>query len=627
MNIKNIKRYSKVSKSILIKKLISKLTNKIINNLQGIRDRNASTYSIDYLSYFSLSKSKFDLFKQLDISLKEDEYSDFKKSILNHDFRLLSDEGKNLNRKESYDILQSKFHKGLIPTSTKCYNFISDDYKQIDWQSDFNNSYTWSYALSKNISYGKNNGADIKVPWELGRLQHLPSLAYIYKSSGEDEILNEIKNQLFDFIASNPPNYGVQWLTAMDVGIRLVNILITLHIIEFGNSFDNNQIKIIESYLFDHFIFIKNNDEFSDGMRGNHYLSNICSIIIYLAFIDENESKEALLNKYINIINREIKHQFNEDGTNFEASTRYHIFTSQMLFTVDLVLKSVLNIEDSLVNLDKILSFTNMLLKNDFPPQFGDNDSGFYWKILNNEQLTYGYFKNNINVVHKYKSLIYRNLGYVYTTFNDFELHFKCGKLGQNGKGGHDHNDNLSYCLYFNKVPIVVDPGTFCYTSDFAERNKFRSTSYHNVVTVEDKEQNEFQENVIDDMFWLDTDVHNPKIELIENKIKGSIYYCGKRLVRTISHISNEILVSDKYNNDINKVLRLHLHPEVAIEAVEKNVYKLLIDKYVVQLTIDNADSRLESFDFSPEYGVKLLSKRIVIETNENEIIHSYKEI
>ena len=128
-------------------------------------------------------------------------------------------------------------------------------------------------------------------------------------------------------------------------------------------------------------------------------------------------------------------------------------------------------------------------------------------------------------------------------------------------------------------------------------------------------------------MFWLDTDVHNPKIELIDYKINGSIYYCGKRLERSISYISNEIVVSDKYNNDINKILRLHLHPEVVIKTVEKNVYKLLIDKVVVQLTIKNADSRLESFDFSPEYGVKQLSKRIVLESNENEIIHSFKEI
>jgi len=571
---------------------------------------------------------KFKLFSSLGLDVNTEELEDYSNNVLDHNFKLLSDNVSNLNKVDSYNSLQSKFPKSLIPMTTQCFNLISDDYKLIDWQSDFNNNYNWPMEWSKNISYGNNIGSDIKVPWELGRLQHLPNLAYCYSLNNDSRFVKEIKNQLFDFMASNPPNFGVQWLSAMDVGIRLVNIILTIQTLEHVvDLFNRKETNLIDSYLFDHYLFIKNNDEYSDGMRGNHYLSNICSILIYLSFIEENDSKYTLLSKYVNILNREINHQFYEDGTNFESSTRYHIFTSQMILTVDIVLQSLYPNKYKLNNLDSIMSFTSNLLKYDFPPQYGDNDSGFFWKIINNESNTYNALKNfidsNYNIRHSEK---YKDLGYIVKSQNEFDIHFKCGKLGQNGKGGHDHNDNLSYCLYYKKNPFVVDPGTFCYTSNFEKRNKYRSTSMHNVLFVDNCEQNNFQENIIDDMFWMDTDKSNPKIR-VDNNIEGTIDYCGKHLKRTINTNSNKITVTDIYNNEINKRIHIHLHPNVKIESVENNVYKLCTIESVILLIIETGKSYLENYEFSPEYGVKHKANRVVIESSEMTIIHSYKEI
>jgi hypothetical protein len=628
MNLKNIKRYSRISKPILLKKVISRFNNKIINRLQALRDTNASTYSIDYLSYFKLASSNFNLFDALDINIDQDNLIEYCNSISNHKFKLLSNKEKDLNRELSFDQIQNKLHKGLIPTTTKCFNIIADNYNQIEWQTDFNNNYSWNYALSKNIVYGNNIGSDIKVPWELGRFQHLPNLAYLYTITHDNNLVSEIKNQIFDFMASNPPNYGVQWISAMDVGIRLVNLIFTLQIIQFRILFTEKEIELIESYLFDHYIFIKNNDEYSDGMRGNHYLSNICSIVIYLSFIEDRDTNISLLNKYINILNREIEHQFNSDGTNFESSTRYHIFTSQMILTVDIVLNYIFQDKYKITDIEKILSFTSKLLEYPFPPQFGDNDSGFYWKITNDESETYkhmkSYIESNYNVS---KSNIYNDLGYIHKELLNLDLHFKCGKLGQNGKGGHDHNDNLSYCLYTNKIPLVVDPGTYCYTSDFSQRNKFRSNSYHNVVSIDDEEQNEYQENIIDDMFWLDTNRADTKLIVKQNRIVGSIYYCGKQLEREIEFDSSIINISDLYNSKIDKYLNIHLHPDVEVVNVENNVYKLCINEHEVELNIKNGISKVQEYEFSPEYGVKQLSKRIVIESYSEKIIHTYKEL
>jgi uncharacterized heparinase superfamily protein len=56
--------------------------------------------------------------------------------------------------------------------------------------------------------------------------------------------------------------------------------------------------------------------------------------------------------------------------------------------------------------------------------------------------------------------------------------------VGQNGNGGHAHNDLSSYELSYG-APVVVDSGTYLYTADPAARDVFRSSRAHNVVVVD----------------------------------------------------------------------------------------------------------------------------------------------
>jgi hypothetical protein len=66
----------------------------------------------------------------------------------------------------------------------------------------------------------------------------------------------------------------------------------------------------------------------------------------------------------------------------------------------------------------------------------------------------------------------------------------RCGDVGLNGIGGHAHNDALSFELSLGDQPLIVDPGTFVYTPDPVERNRFRSTAWHSTLQVGDEEQN-----------------------------------------------------------------------------------------------------------------------------------------
>ena len=62
---------------------------------------------------------------------------------------------------------------------------------------------------------------------------------------------------------------------------------------------------------------------------------------------------------------------------------------------------------------------------------------------------------------------------------------------GVHGQGGHRHNDLLSFELAVDGVPVVVDPGTYCYLGDSAVRAFFRGTAAHNTLAVDGEEQND----------------------------------------------------------------------------------------------------------------------------------------
>ena len=58
-------------------------------------------------------------------------------------------------------------------------------------------------------------------------------------------------------------------------------------------------------------------------------------------------------------------------------------------------------------------------------------------------------------------------------------LSFRCGPLGQKGRAGHDHVDQLSIELEVDGRLLLADPGTYLYTALPKRRNEYRSRYAH----------------------------------------------------------------------------------------------------------------------------------------------------
>jgi hypothetical protein len=64
-----------------------------------------------------------------------------------------------------------------------------------------------------------------------------------------------------------------------------------------------------------------------------------------------------------------------------------------------------------------------------------------------------------------------------------------CGPHGFLATAAHAHADALSFELRLGGVPVLVDPGTYCYHGERAWRDYFRSTLAHNALTLGGRDQ------------------------------------------------------------------------------------------------------------------------------------------
>lgn len=310
---------------------------------------------------------------------------------------------------------------------------IDPDYKPIDWQLDFKSGYRWSEQVwAARLPYGHLLGVDVKVPWELARMQHLPQMALRAGALGVNNeeaqrLVRDIRNQLLDFIATNPPGFGVNWICPMDIAIRGANWCLVWDILQAAEfPLDYEDESILAHSLYDHGRYIVRHLEWSNE-RANHYLANVCGLAFIAAYLAESCETDRWLAFAIGQLHIETLRQFLSDGGNFEGSTAYHRLSTEMvLYGTALILSlsqerlkrlAAINPQDYdylpkyagvpkswtlhnlginaagyrisipfesrfIERLQLAVSFFETLVRQDGSfPQIGDNDSGRFFKI------------------------------------------------------------------------------------------------------------------------------------------------------------------------------------------------------------------------------------------------------
>lgn len=370
------------------------------------------------------------------------------------------------------------------------------EYKPIHWNLDPGSGYRWSDSTwyrdaRKNLPHG----TDIKMPWELSRCHHLITLGEAYLKFGDARYAKEYRNQILDWIASNPLRYGPNWACTMDVGIRAANWSVSLLYFLDAPEMDDAFLNTIMLSLEQHGRHIKRNLENISTLTSNHYAANIAGLYVLALLcpvLKLSTRWRAFAKKELE---KEILRQSYEDGWQFEASTCYHkLVTEMMLYSFVLGEFQDDPFSDQFdERLRKMLGVLAECAKPDGTiPQVGDNDSGRFLGFrskIDDEELDIAYLIKTalmtprISVsVRNSDSKYYPQAGRAVFRSKRIYLMVIAGPKGQAGLGGHAHNDVLSYELNVDGRDVFVDPGTYAYTGSPDDRNRFRSVSNHTTL-------------------------------------------------------------------------------------------------------------------------------------------------
>lgn len=491
----------------------------------------------------------------------------------------------------------------LLGSGPKKLSSEGKGYQSINWHIDFKSNYSWNPKIFfHNIRFGHIEGVDIKVPWELSRFQHLNILGEAYILTGDMKYAEEFKNQITDWIMNNRVGFGVNWKCTMDVAIRASNWLVAQEYFLGKDVFFKEFWQEFYSSIYEHGRFIIKHLENRRGLTNNHYISDLAGlffIAVYCPFFEESKSWQEFALKELS---KEIHKQVGPDGCNFEASTSYHRLVLELFFYAEL-LGSRAGIEFSEQYKDKVrkmFEFSLYCIKpNGSIPQIGDNDNGRFFIFSKRSILEHKYLLTLAAIYYKnsefkvptfnydeeafwffgktgkevFNTLSFRkepiaskgfsDAGWYVMRDNNNYCFISCGPNGQNGIGGHAHNDKLSFELVIDGEDVIIDPGTYVYTPYPEWRNKFRSTAFHNTVQIDDIEQN----NISKSLFEMEQGVECTmyRFEEKENEIVfyGEVKYVKYDILHKRRFILNKkkskFEVIDKISNKLNRKFLISL--------------------------------------------------------------------
>ena len=503
----------------------------------------------------------------------------------------------------------------------------------IDWQSDLKCGKRWKKQFYTNIT--NIPGADIKMPWELSRCQHLLWLGEAYLLTNDERYAKEVVDEINWWIDDNPLMYTVNWKCSMDVAFRAVNWMFALNMIAAYRGFDDRLTQKATQSFWQHGFFIRNNLEKVYPESNNHYTSNLVGLLyIGALFNHTRKGKKWKLFAKKGLVS-ETMSQILPSGVNYERSVSYHRMMTEMLSYPVYMLQRIGDVisNDVTDRLNGMYAYVaNYTKPNGYAPLIGDNDDGRFAPFLKRVFCRHSYLNNPDSIENRIVaagmkplfctvskiSKLYADAGVAILHEGDNYLFANNGGYSKSPKdsqriiGSHTHNDLLSFELALNGEDIVVDAGTYLYTSSKSERDAFRATAKHNTIIVDGEEQNGFISP-----FYLERNVCVGKMRMMGEKCVEGDYSTIKGQMshrRSFKLSDNKLLVIDSIKkNGVGHKAHLYLHlAEHVRPAIQGDI--VLINNSVTA-SFDPIPSKIDIIadTLSPSFGIIKPSKTIVL--------------
>ena len=510
--------------------------------------------------------------------------------------------------------------------------------KQINFHLDPKTGKSWPDKFWGDIDYRNAEvTGGIKFAWELNRLHHLPKLAIAYSLTDDLKYLEELFNQIEHWMDTNPYPRGTNWISGIEIGIRIVNLFYMLKYLPL-DILTRNQNKLLQNFVFVHSQHLyRYPSKYSSC--GNHALAEALGLFISGLCCPSMKNAHNWKAFGKNVLEREVTRQIYLDGSSFEHTIPYLQFVADHFLIFYLICKEYDNsitteIEKRLKAVCNFISYIVDIKGN--IPMIGDDDAGYLLKLWFGEHNNFLSLLNTGSVLFdrpdwicpsaqldsktllllgnsaklkweelkkdeawKSKSCYFDNAGLSIISHSKKGREIKfignSGPLGLEPMSGHGHADALSFFLSINGQPVFIDPGTYLYHSGGKWRRYFRSTAAHNTIQVDGKDQ---AEQLTDFMFGDFYHVNNIHWSEKDDRIDWGAEHNGyQRLKDPVIHRREVSYIKHGYSFKMADTLKclgkhdvklfFHLHPNIKVRAEGGNTFHLSMDDISIMLRVD----------------------------------------
>jgi hypothetical protein len=312
---------------------------------------------------------------------------------------------------------------------------------------------------------------DHKIIWELNRHQHLVTLAQAWRCTKDERLAAEIRAQWQHWEQENVYPIGINWASSLEVAFRAIS---WLWVCQLMGDFPDDRLRAlhlhgwhIERYLSTYF------------SPNTHLLGEGAALFAIGVLCPQIAEARRWRERGWQIVLRQAETQVRPDGMHFEQSVYYHVYALDFFEQAQaLASRNGIVVPAAFdATIEKMRGALAAISQAGIPPRFGDDDGG---QVV-------GAPSRSI-AVQAGRSITLRASGIYAMTSGRSQLFIDAGPLGALA-GGHGHADALSIQLIIGGRPVLLDPGTFCYTCP--ERYRFRGTAAHNTLQVDGRDQAE----------------------------------------------------------------------------------------------------------------------------------------
>ena len=511
-----------------------------------------------------------------------------------------------------------------------------------DWHRDYGSGRIWQNVPFDRVDFAGGDGADVKFPWELSRLYWIGWLGKAWWVTGNGAWTRDFVRQIDSWRAENPVNIGVNWAMPMEVGIRSFWLLM-------GFGFFHGAPGITPAWWADylrlawaHGAYLELNLEYFSNLT-NHYIANCFGLVASGVLFADTKAGRRWLVEGRRRLEREIDHQVLVDGAHYERSLPYHRLVLEM-YLVALVMLEGAGEPFSATTRAAIERMSELLVDVMGPdgavPQIGDADDGVILRTTQDGDpydardvaamaaVTFGRgdFKaaagaftqgaimmlggagfeafEKLASVPREDSRLYRDGGFAVLRIAGLRVVADVGVIGL-----HGNNDTLSFTLADDVGPIVVDPGTYCYTRNRRLRDELRGTRAHNAPCVDDVEIAEF-----DGLWRVKREIDTPALQVpntetgrTELRARHDAYKgLGWSVARSWGPHDGALRVVDELDGTQERAVsvRFTLHPSIGVRVADEGVLLLERDGAAVCELRTSHPLAIERGWYSPGYGV-----------------------